>query len=133
MLSCLRALGIELVYPDDSVGPAVREDRPIDVRALRPPPTRSQVVELIKSRREDLKSRGVASLQLFGSVARDEAGPESDVDLLVKFDGPVTSEAFFGVKFLLEDLLDRRVDLVTEAAIREPIQRAIQRELLRVA
>jgi uncharacterized protein len=133
ILACLRELGVELVYPDDSDGPAVKEDRSIDARALRSPLTRSRAVELIESRHEDLKSRGVASLQLFGSVARDEAGPESDVDLLVRFNGPVTSDAFFGVKFILEDLLDRRVDLVTEAAMREPIRRAIQRELLRVA
>lgn len=127
----MRELGIELVYDWD--GPALKDGPAIDTRPLRPPPARAEVVERIKSRREDLRSFGVASLQLFGSVARDEAGPDSDVDLLVKFDAPVTSEAFFGVKFLLEDLLDRRIDLVTEAAMREPIQRAIQKELLRVA
>jgi predicted nucleotidyltransferase len=134
LLSCLRKLDPEFLDLDDlHEGPALEEKRRIDARALRPHRPRAEVVALIKSRTEDLRSRGVASLQLFGSVARDEAGPDSDVDLLVKFDGVVTSDAFFGVKFLLEDLLDRRVDLVTEAAMREPIRRAIQGELLRVA
>jgi predicted nucleotidyltransferase len=133
LLSCLRELGIELDRDRSDDGPVPKEEPPTDTRALRPQPTRAEVVERIKSRREDLKSFGVASLQLFGSVARDEARPDSDVDLLVKFSGPVTSDAFFGVKFLLEDLLDRRVDLVTEAALREPIQRRIQGDLLRVA
>jgi predicted nucleotidyltransferase len=131
LLSCLKELGIQLDHDWD--GAALKEAQPVDARALRGGPRRADVVKAIKSRQDDLRSRGVTSLQLFGSVARDEAGPDSDIDLLVSFDAPVTSDSFFGVKFLLEDLLDRRIDLVTDAALREPIRKAIRPELLRVA
>ena len=70
---------------------------------------------------------------LFGSIARDDARPDSDVDLLAAFDSGVTSEAFFDTKFFLEDLLGRRVDLVTEAALRDRVRSAIEPELIRVA
>ena len=45
------------------------------------------------------------SLGLFGSVARNEAGPESDLDLVVEFDGPPTYDRYIGLKMLLEDAL----------------------------
>ena len=49
------------------------------------------------------KRFGVMRLALFGSTARDEAGPDSDVDIVVGFDGPATSTRYFGVQFVLED------------------------------
>ena len=87
----------------------------------------------LKAHHAEIEAFGVGSLALFGSVARDEAKPDSDVDLLVTFRDAVTSDGFFGLKFFLEDLLGRRIDLVTSAALREPIRRAIEPELLRVA
>ena len=47
----------------------------------------------------------MVELALFGSFARDEATDASDVDILVRFDGPATSRSYFGVQFYLEDLL----------------------------
>ena len=96
-------------------------------------PAREGVIDQIKAHKAEIRGYGVASLALFGSVARDEAGPESDVDLLVTFKDTVTSDAFFGLKFFLQDLLGRRIDLVTAAALREPIRKAIEPELLSVA
>ena len=61
----------------------------------------------------------VRRLALFGSTARGTARADSDVDVLVAFDGPATSKRFFGVQFYLEDLLHRPVDLVVETALRE--------------
>ena len=49
---------------------------------------------------------------------RGSARADSDVDILVSFDGPATSSRYFGVQFFLEDLLGRRVDLVTDKALR---------------
>lgn len=71
---------------------------------------------------------GVMRLALFGSTARDD----SDVDILVAFDGPATSERYFGTQFYLEDLLGRPVDLVTEKALRAELRPFIEREALRV-
>ena len=71
---------------------------------------------------------GVARLALFGSTARDTAGPDSDIDVLVAFDGPATSERYFGVQFYLEDLLGRSIDLVTEKALRERLRADVERD-----
>jgi predicted nucleotidyltransferase len=61
-------------------------------------------------------------LALFGSVARDQASEDSDVDILVTFDGPATSAYYFGLQFYLEDLLGRPVDLITDKALRQELR-----------
>ncbi len=75
---------------------------------------------------------GVTRLSLFGSMARGTARSDSDVDILVAFDGPATSARYFGAQFYLEDLLGRRVDLVTEKALRPELRPHIEREAVRV-
>ncbi|MGD0961997.1 MAG: nucleotidyltransferase family protein [Methylomonas sp.] len=75
---------------------------------------------------------GVTKLALFGSTARDEAGDNSDVDILVSFDGPASSERYFGVQFYLEDTLGCRVDLVTDKALRLQLRPFIEREAIDV-
>lgn len=75
---------------------------------------------------------GVISLALFGSMARDSAGEESDVDVLVRFDGPATSARYFGVQFELEDLLGRPVDLVTDKALRPELRPHVEKEAVSV-
>ena len=71
-------------------------------------------------------------LALFGSTARDATGTQSDMDLLVAFDGPATSERYFGVQFDLEDLLGRPVDLVTVKALRPELRPFVEREAIDV-
>ena len=71
-------------------------------------------------------------LALFGSTVRDEAGPGSDVDIVVSFDGPATSKKYFGVQFYLEDELGQPVDLVTEKAMRAELRPYIEREAINV-
>jgi predicted nucleotidyltransferase len=75
---------------------------------------------------------GVVSLALFGSTARDEAVPGSDIDILVSFEGPATSERYFGVLFYLEDLLGRPIDLVTDKALRSELRPYVEREAVHV-
>lgn len=75
---------------------------------------------------------GVTDLILFGSFARDQATETSDLDLLVRFDGPATSRAYFGVQFYLEDLFGRRVDLVTDKALRPEFRPYVEREAIDV-
>ena len=94
---------------------------------------RLQVLQQLASSKNELALRyGVTGLALFGSVARDSARPDSDVDILVAFDGPATSARYFGVQFFLEDLLGRRVDLVTEKALRAELRPFVEREAVRV-
>lgn len=68
----------------------------------------------------------MTDLALFGSVSRDGAESGSDVDILVRFDGPATSRRYFGVQFHLEDILGRPVDLVTDKALRPELRSYIE-------
>ena len=94
---------------------------------------RSKVLEVLTRVKPDLASRfGVVQLSVFGSTARDEAQPDSDVDILVSFDGPATSQKYFGVQFHLEDALECPVDLVTEKALRQELRPFIEQEAVSV-
>ena len=94
---------------------------------------RGEVVDILRAHRETLAERfGVAELALFGSFARDQATDSSDIDILVGFDGPATSKSYFGVQFYLEDLLGRRVDLVTTKALRPRCRPYVEREAVHV-
>jgi predicted nucleotidyltransferase len=94
---------------------------------------RSKVLEVLTRVKPDLASRfGVVQLSVFGSTARDEAQPDSDVDILVSFDGPATSQKYFGVQFHLEDALGCPVDLVTEKALRQELRPFIEQEAVSV-
>ena len=94
---------------------------------------REQVLRLLAQHKPQLAQRyGVLRLALFGSAARDSANAESDIDILVAFDGPATSKRYFGVQFYLEDVLHRPVDLVTEKALRTELRPHIEREALHV-
>jgi len=73
------------------------------------------------------------SLSLFGSTARDEARADSDVDVLIDFEGRPTFDAFMDVKELLKFVLGRRVDLVKQGALKPLVKTNIERDLVRVA
>ena len=92
-----------------------------------------QIIQCIRAHRARLAELGVSSLSLFGSVARGDATEASDVDLLVRFEGRTTFDRYMDLKLFLEDLLGRRVDLVTEQALREEVRAQVEQELLRVA
>ena len=94
---------------------------------------RQQVITLLAQSRPELSTRfGVTRLSLFGSMARDEATESSDIDILVSFDGPATSERYFGVLFFLEDLLGRPVDLVTDKSLRAELKPYVEQTLIDV-
>ena len=94
---------------------------------------RDEVLGLLREHKETLTQRfGVVELALFGSIARDRAKEESDVDILVQFDGPATSKRYFGVQFYIEDLLGRPVDLVTAKALRKELRPFVEREAIDV-
>ena len=75
----------------------------------------------------------VLRLGVFGSFARGEAGPDSDVDVLVEFDGPATLDGFMGLKMELEDLLGTRVDLATPKSLRPSLRALIEKDIRDVA
>lgn len=94
---------------------------------------RMQILQLLTEHLPMLRQRfNVTDLALFGSTARDTAREDSDIDILVSFDGTATSARYFGVQFYLEDLLDRPVDLVTDKALRPELRPYIEKEALHV-
>ena len=94
---------------------------------------RAYVLEQLAQSKATLVTRyGVTDIALFGSTARGTARADSDVDILVSFEGPATSQRYFGVQFFLEDLLGRPVDLVTDKALRPELRPFIEKEAVHV-
>ena len=80
--------------------------------------TRGQVQERLRGIEAEVLGLGVRRLALFGSVLRNEARPDSDVDLLVEFaPGQKSFDRFLALSDLLETLLGHRVELVTTEAL----------------
>jgi predicted nucleotidyltransferase len=95
---------------------------------------RQAVLDLLSAHNAELRALGVASLALFGSLARDEADDRSDVDLLVAFDRPVGLFQFFRVQHYLEELLGvAKVDLVQRTALHPALRDRILEEAIDVA
>ncbi len=84
---------------------------------------RDELIRLIAKHQKELDDFGVKSLSVFGSVARGEAGPESDVDLLVEFKRPIGLFEFIDLREFLEKELQRPVDLVTASVFRNPYRK----------
>lgn len=96
--------------------------------------TRDETLTILRHHSEEIRTRfGVERLAVFGSTARDEAGAESDVDVLVEFRDRATFKGYMALKFYLEELLHRPVDLVTNKAIRPQTRPSIERDLVDVA
>src|SRR3990172_9403357 len=88
---------------------------------------RDHVVKILREHVTELRERfGVKTLALFGSVARNESRPTSDVDLLVEFDHPVGLLHVIGTEQYLQQLLQvDRVDLVLRRAVLPEFQEYI--------
>lgn len=95
--------------------------------------TREDIILKIRAHSREMAAVGVRRLALFGSVARGEDSPDSDVDVLVAFDGQTTFDQYFDLKFWLEDMLGRPVDLVAEKALRPEMAPEVNREALHIA
>ena len=94
---------------------------------------REQALDILSRCKPVLQERyGLTTLALFGSTARNDAREDSDIDILVGFDGKATSKQFFGVQFYLEEALGSPVDLVTEKAVREELKPYITQDCVDV-
>ncbi len=93
---------------------------------------RDQVIDILTKHRAHLRSLGVQSLALFGSVARDEARSDSDVDILVDLEPPVTFDCYMNVKLYLEDHLGTKVDVVMRKSLHPLIRSAVEQEMIYV-
>jgi hypothetical protein len=93
---------------------------------------RDEVLTILAQHQDSLKRFGVKSIAIFGSVARNEAKSDSDVDILVEFEGLVTFDRYMDLKFYLEDHLGTQVDLVSRRALRPQIRLSIEQEAIPV-
>jgi predicted nucleotidyltransferase len=99
----------------DSMGPSFR----VRVKDMnRGVQTKREVFETLTNHSVQLKELGVKKVGVFGSFVRNEQTPESDIDLLVQFEpGKKSFDTFMDLSGLLEDLLQRRVEIVTTEAL----------------
>jgi hypothetical protein len=94
--------------------------------------TREAILRTLADNRDALRSLGVRRLGLFGSFARDTAGPDSDLDFVVELERK-TFDSYMDLKLLLEDLFGRRVDLVLEDGIKSDLREQILADMIDAA
>ncbi|MEQ8463386.1 nucleotidyltransferase family protein [Coleofasciculus sp. E1-EBD-02] len=92
---------------------------------------RDEVLAILAAHREQLQDMGVKSLNLFGSVARDEADANSDIDFLVEFNRPGGLFQLLQVQYYLEDILGCAVDLGTQEALKEHLREPVLKDSIR--
>ncbi|MDJ1174032.1 nucleotidyltransferase family protein [Roseofilum capinflatum] len=90
------------------------------------------VISTLQNHLSTLDNLGVKSLALFGSAARNQATPDSDLDFLVEFQGPATLDGYMDLKFFLEDLFQKSVDLVTRRSLKSQISQSVLAEAVYV-
>ena len=92
---------------------------------------RDQVLAELRRHRQDIEQRfAIKHLSVFGSAARDELRDDSDIDVLVEFKGTATFDGYMDLKFYLETLLKRNVDLVTQDAVKPRMRPMIEQEAI---
>lgn len=92
-----------------------------------------EILNCLQERRAIWEALGAKSLAIFGSVARDQARADSDVDILVVFAGSPTFDQYMELKFFLEEICGRPVDLVTLESIRPQLWPNVEREAIYVS
>ena len=97
--------------------------------------SRDEIIAVLRTSREELRRDfGVESMALFGSAARGDAGPLSDIDLLIDVPEPISLFQLVALQLRLQALLDvPKVDVVLRDAIFPPLRATILAEALRVA
>ena len=95
--------------------------------------TVDEVRAILGAHGDELRAMGVLALQVFGSVARGEAGPDSDLDLLVELRADLDLFDFIDVKLFLEDTLGVRVDLVERQALKPRMRERVLAEAVDAA
>ena len=94
---------------------------------------RDDTIRFLREHQDVIRAFGVSSLSLFGSVARDEARDDSDVDILVEFANDPTYDEYCSLRFWLEDSLDAKVDLVLSSGLRDRARPYVESDAIRVA
>ena len=95
--------------------------------------TKDQIIATLQAHQPELRHMGVVSLSLFGSVARNEAGPESDVDLFFDYDDPRFSLIeLIKVQEKVADILGTEVDVTTRDSLHPMLRSDIESSAITV-
>ena len=92
---------------------------------------REEALRRLAEHRDELAAMGAGSLALFGSVARDEAGPDSDVDILIELNRPMGLFDLGRIQIRLEEIFEQRVDLVMPEGLRPRLRARVLAEAVR--
>jgi len=95
---------------------------------------RQAAISLISSQADNLKARGATAAFLFGSTARDEATPHSDVDLFIDIEPgrKFSLLDLVGIQRLLSEQLGVEIDVTTRASLHPKLRHEIEREAIRI-
>ncbi|HEV7245885.1 MAG TPA: nucleotidyltransferase domain-containing protein [Shinella sp.] len=96
--------------------------------------TKNEAIARLKQQADAVRALGATSLYLFGSVARDEAGASSDLDLFIDYDRDRTFSLvdLVGIKLLLEDELGGDVDVTTRDSLHPKLKGRIEHSAIRI-
>jgi predicted nucleotidyltransferase len=94
---------------------------------------REHVIAKLRAHERQLKEAGIVRLSLFGSMARGDAGPDSDVDLLAVFDNTrrISLLDIVGMELDLSDMLGCKVDLIEEGTLKPRVRKGVEAEVVR--
>jgi predicted nucleotidyltransferase len=94
---------------------------------------KDRIISILRRALPELRQRWpIRKLAVFGSVAREDAEPGSDLDILIEFDAPVTLSVFLALEEALSELTGRPVDLVFRSALKPFIGRHVFDEAIPV-
>lgn len=95
-----------------------------------------RLADVLADKRDEIlrlaERRGGSNVRVFGSVARGEAGPFSDIDFLVDFPPDTSIFTVIGLWRELSELLDRDVDLLTDGALDDDLREFVLRDAVRL-
>jgi uncharacterized protein len=95
--------------------------------------TRDEALAKLRPMEADLRARGIEALYLFGSVARGDARPDSDVDLMCEIrPNELRGLKFFEVQADLEDALQTRIDFLESRMLKDIVRARVEPDLVRV-
>ncbi len=93
--------------------------------------TRDDIMHRIREHDDFLLSHGIKRIGLFGSYARGEQNKQSDIDFVVEFDeGKKNYDNFIDLCFFLENILGKKIDLLTEESVSPFMRPYIEKEIL---
>ena len=94
---------------------------------------KEEIIDFLHAHKEEFATRfGVKKLALFGSYVRDEAKEESDIDIVVEIESHNSFRSFFGLKYHLESIFGKKVDLGIESNLKPVVKERIKDEMIYV-